>query len=45
MLVNDGMNSPVVTVEVSDSMQHAVNLMHIHRIGMSPVLDATDLRG
>ena len=36
MLVNDWMNSPVITIDVGDSMQKAVNLMHGNSIGILP---------
>lgn len=45
MLVNDWMNSPVITVDVSDTMHKAVNLMHEHNIGMLPVLENGKLVG
>ena len=45
MLVNDWMNSPVITVEAEDSMQHAVDLMTNHKIGILPVMDKGKLVG
>lgn len=45
MLVNDWMNSPVITVDVTDSMYKAVSLMRDHKIGMLPVLEKGKLVG
>lgn len=45
MLVNDWMNTPVITVSMDDSMQRAVDLMTENSIGMLPVLDQGKLVG
>ena len=45
MLVNDWMNTPVISVSVDDSMQKAVDLMHDKKINMLPVLDQGKLVG
>ena len=45
MLVNDWMTAPVITIDVRDSMQKAVNLMTEHTIGILPVLDNGKLVG
>jgi acetoin utilization protein AcuB len=45
MLVKDWMSTPVVSVDVHDSMHEAVNLMTEHNIGMLPVLKNSRLVG
>ncbi len=45
MLVNDWMSAPVITVDIHDSMNKAVNLMTEHNIGMLPVLENGKLVG
>lgn len=45
MLVNDWMSAPVITADVHDSMQAAIELMTEHKIGMLPVLDKGRLAG
>jgi acetoin utilization protein AcuB len=45
MRVSDWMSSPVITVDVQDTMQQAVDLMTEHEIGMLPVLDRGKLVG
>lgn len=45
MLVNDWMNSPVITIDVTESMQKAVNLLQENKIGMLPVVENGRLVG
>ncbi len=45
MLVNDWMNTPVITVHVNDSMQKAATLMTDNKIGMLPVMNDAKLVG
>lgn len=45
MLVKDWMSRKVVTVDVNDSMQHAINLLMEHDISMMPVLEEGKLVG
>jgi acetoin utilization protein AcuB len=45
MLVMDWMSAPVITVDVHDSMQHAVNLMTENKIGTLPVMQNNKLVG
>ena len=45
MLVKDWMSKNVVTVDVNDTMQRAINLMMDHRISMAPVMDQGKLVG
>ncbi|MEW6113422.1 MAG: CBS and ACT domain-containing protein [Thermodesulfobacteriota bacterium] len=45
MLVKDWMSKNVVTVDVNDTMQRAINLMMDHRISMVPVMDQGKLVG
>lgn len=45
MLVNDWMNSDVITVHVDDSVQRAFNLMKTSQIALLPVLDEGRLVG
>ena len=45
MLVNDSMNSPVITVSTEDTLQKAAGLMTQEKIGMLPVLDMGKLVG
>ncbi|MCX5861373.1 MAG: CBS and ACT domain-containing protein [Desulfomonile sp.] len=45
MLVNDWMNTPVVTIDRKDSLLKAVNLMKEHEISILPVLDGARLVG
>lgn len=45
MLVKDWMSRKVVTVNVNDSMQHAINLLMEHDISMMPVMEDGRLVG
>lgn len=45
MLVNDWMNSPVITIDSKDSLLKAVNLMKDHNISILPVTDQGKLVG
>jgi acetoin utilization protein AcuB len=45
MLVNDWMNSPVVTINTNETLQKAASLMADKKIGMLPVLDEGQLVG
>jgi acetoin utilization protein AcuB len=45
MLVKDWMSTKVITVEVKDSMQQAINLLMEHDISMMPVLEEGKLVG
>jgi len=45
MLVKDWMSRKVVTVNVNDSMQHAINLLMEHDISMMPVMEDGQLVG
>ncbi len=45
MLVNDWMNSPVVTINTNETLQKAASLMADKKIGMLPVLDEGKLVG
>lgn len=45
MLVNDWMNSPVITIDVEESMQRAVEVMTHNKIGMLPVMDKGKMVG
>jgi len=45
MLVKDWMSKNVVTVDVNDTMQRAINLMMDHRISMVPVMEKGKLVG
>lgn len=45
MLVKDWMSKKVITVNVNDSMQHAINLLMEHDISMMPVLEDGKLMG
>jgi acetoin utilization protein AcuB len=45
MLVNDWMNTPVISVDAHDNMQKAVDLMTEHKIGILPVLQSGKLVG
>ncbi len=45
MLVKDWMSTKVITVDVNDSMQQAINLLMEHDISMMPVLEEGKLVG
>jgi len=45
MLVKDWMSKNVITVDIADSLQHAVNLTMEHQISMLPVLEDGKLVG
>ena len=45
MLVKTWMSTPVITVNVSDSMQDAIKLLKRHHIKILPVLENGDLTG
>ena len=45
MLVKDWMSKKVITVDVGDTMQHAINLTMEHQISILPVLDEGKLVG
>ena len=45
MLVKDWMSKKVITVDVNDSMQHAINLLMENDISMMPVLEEGKLVG
>ncbi len=45
MLVKDWMSRKVVTVNVNDSMQHAINILMEHDISMMPVMEDGQLVG
>ena len=45
MLVNDWMNSPVVTINTNETLQKAASLMADKKIGMLPVLEEGQLVG
>ena len=45
MLVRDWMSKNVVTIEASEPMQQAINLLMEHHIGMLPVIEEGKLVG
>ncbi len=45
MLVKIWMSTPVITVNVSDSMKDAIKLLKQHRIKILPVVENGDLVG
>jgi acetoin utilization protein AcuB len=45
MLVRNWMSKDVITIDVADSMQHAVNLLKQHNIRMLPVMEKGKLVG
>lgn len=45
MLVKDWMNSNVITLDVTDTMQHAINLSMENRVSMMPVMEDGKLVG
>jgi acetoin utilization protein AcuB len=45
MLLNDWMNSPVVTIDANETLQKAASLMAERKIGMLPVLEGGKLVG
>jgi acetoin utilization protein AcuB len=45
MLVRDWMSKNVITLEVTDTMQHAINLMMEKQVGLMPVMEEGKLVG
>ena len=45
MLVKTWMSSPLISINVNDSMQDAIKLLKRHHIKMLPVLENGDLVG
>jgi acetoin utilization protein AcuB len=45
MLVRDWMSTKVITINASDSVQHAINVMIDHQVGLLPVMEDGKLVG